>query len=162
MQLVCILVIVSGILTELPYEGSIITGRILFGMAAGSITVYVPKYVEEVSPKEHKGTLGTYFQLILTFGIFLGPLIALPIPNKPACAKPITAACQKELDDWGKDWYVNYYWHVMFALPIITSVIQLVLLTVVYPWETPNFYKERGQTDKLHQLMNRIYSADIV
>lgn len=123
MQLVCILVIVSGILTEIRNEGCIITGRFLFGMAAGSITVYVPKYVEEVSPKEHKGTLGTYFQLILTFGIFLGPLIALPIPNKPHCPKPVTQECQDSVDKWGSNWYVQYYWHVMFALPIITSVI---------------------------------------
>lgn len=50
MILVDILVIVSGILTEIPYPATILIGRFLFGMAAGSITVYVPKYVEEISP----------------------------------------------------------------------------------------------------------------
>ena len=85
MQLVCVLVMISGVLTEITNETSILIGRFLFGVAAGSITVYVPKYIEEISPKEVKGTLGTYFQLTLTFGIFLGPLIALPIPLKPVC-----------------------------------------------------------------------------
>jgi len=52
MQIVCLLVILSGILTEITNEYSIAVGRFIFGIAAGSITVYVPKYVEEISPSK--------------------------------------------------------------------------------------------------------------
>jgi len=99
MQIVCVLVIVSGILTEIRNQYSIGVGRFLFGIAAGSITVYVPKYVEEVSPTKHKGTLGTYFQLFLTFGIFVGPLVALPIPLKQNCGIYTGKALEKCLEE---------------------------------------------------------------
>jgi len=52
MQIVCLLVILSGVLTEITNEYSIAVGRFIFGIAAGSITVYVPKYVEEISPSK--------------------------------------------------------------------------------------------------------------
>ena len=35
-----------------------IIGRILFGFAAGSFSVYVPKYINEISPIELKGPGG--------------------------------------------------------------------------------------------------------
>jgi len=134
-------------------------GKFLLGVAAGSITVYVPKYVEEVSPTKYKGTFGTYFQLFLTFGIFLGPLIALPIPVKPTCVD--INKCPL-LDDWKKNWNVKTYWHILFSLPIITAVLQLILLTFVFKYDTPTFYKERGMTEELNVIMNKIYSPDVV
>lgn len=70
--------------------------------------------------------------------------------------------CNNDITTWGKKWNVNYYWHIMFALPIITSVLQLFLLTFVFRYETPNFYKERGMTEELNTIMNKIYSADVV
>jgi hypothetical protein len=33
-------------------------GRFLFGMAAGAFTVFVPKFINEISPKEFKGPFG--------------------------------------------------------------------------------------------------------
>jgi len=77
----------------------------------------VPKFIDEMSPSAVKGTTGTYFGLSIGFGIFIGPLVALPIPIKPDC---VAGVCP-ELEAWKTSWYVTQYWHVLFSLPIITA-----------------------------------------
>jgi MFS family permease len=119
MKLVCVLLIVAGILTEIENQTVIAIGKFLIGVAAGAITCYVPKFIDEMSPSAVKGTTGTYFGLSICFGIFIGPLIALPIPLKPDCVVPVCP----ELEAWKKDWYVTQYWHILFSLPIITAVV---------------------------------------
>lgn len=49
MQLVCVLIIVAGVLTEIENEYSLAVGKFLLGVAAGSITVYVPKYIQSIA-----------------------------------------------------------------------------------------------------------------
>lgn len=50
-------------------------GRLITGMAAGASCVAVPLYTSEIAQKEIRGTLGSYFQLMVTIGIFLAYLI---------------------------------------------------------------------------------------
>jgi len=56
-------------------------GRFLYGMAAGAFTVFVPKYVTEMTPLEYRGPFGAIPQFMCTFGIFSVALLGLPIPN---------------------------------------------------------------------------------
>lgn len=44
-------------------------GRCITGMAAGASSVAAPLYVAEISQKEIRGTLGSYFQLMVTIGV---------------------------------------------------------------------------------------------
>ncbi|XP_063925882.1 facilitated trehalose transporter Tret1-like [Zophobas morio] len=46
-------------------------GRFFTGMAAGASCVAAPLYTSEISQKEIRGTVGSYFQLMVTIGIFL-------------------------------------------------------------------------------------------
>lgn len=48
----------------------------------------------------------------------------------------------------------------MFALPIVISVIQCLLLTTVFNFETPKFMKQNNQFANLNKLMGRIYESD--
>jgi len=32
----------------------------------------------------------------------------------------------------------------------------------VFKYETPNFYKEKGMTEELNMIMNKIYSPEVV
>lgn len=50
-------------------------GRILLGIAAGSFCVAAPIYIGEIAQKEIRGSLGTYFQLMLTIGILYAYVI---------------------------------------------------------------------------------------
>ena len=53
-----ILVIVSVMVCMVNDIVVIAFGRFLFGMAAGAFTVFVPKFISEISPKEYKGPFG--------------------------------------------------------------------------------------------------------
>lgn len=62
-------------------------GRFLYGMAAGSYSVFVPKFINEVAPLEYKGPFGGISQFMLTLGIFMAALICIPIPSDPQLEK---------------------------------------------------------------------------
>lgn len=47
-------------------------GRIVSGLAVGSIAVLAPMFISETSPKAIRGTLVSVYQLMITAGIFLG------------------------------------------------------------------------------------------
>lgn len=47
-------------------------GRLIAGLAVGTVSVISPLFISEVSPKQLRGTLVCCFQLCITFGIFLG------------------------------------------------------------------------------------------
>ncbi|CAG9861903.1 unnamed protein product [Phyllotreta striolata] len=46
-------------------------GRLLTGAAAGACCIAAPVYTSEIAHKTLRGTLGSYFQLMVTIGIFL-------------------------------------------------------------------------------------------
>lgn len=46
-------------------------GRLLTGMAGGAFCIAAPLYTSEIAEKEIRGTLGSYFQLLLTVGILI-------------------------------------------------------------------------------------------
>ncbi|CAH00752.1 sugar porter family MFS transporter [Kluyveromyces lactis] len=47
-------------------------GRIISGLGVGGITVLSPMLISETAPKHLRGTLVSCYQLMITFGIFLG------------------------------------------------------------------------------------------
>lgn len=47
-------------------------GRLITGLAVGTVSVICPLFISEVSPKQIRGTLVCCFQLCITLGIFLG------------------------------------------------------------------------------------------
>lgn len=47
-------------------------GRIVSGLAVGSISVLAPMFISETAPKAIRGTLVSIYQLMITAGIFLG------------------------------------------------------------------------------------------
>ncbi len=48
-----------------------IAARIILGLAVGAASALTPAYLAELAPKEHRGSLSTLFQLMITFGILL-------------------------------------------------------------------------------------------
>lgn len=47
----------------------LMVGRVLLGVSGGAFCVTAPTYTGEIAQKQIRGTLGTYFQLMLTVGI---------------------------------------------------------------------------------------------
>jgi SP family sugar:H+ symporter-like MFS transporter len=76
------LVLIAGCgITLIQNIPAICIGRVLFGWAAGSFSVFVPKYISETAPIHLKGPLGTLTQFFVTFGIVIAFLLALAIPT---------------------------------------------------------------------------------
>lgn len=47
----------------------LLVGRVMLGIAGGSFCITAPMYTAEIAQKEIRGSLGSYFQLMLTVGI---------------------------------------------------------------------------------------------
>jgi len=45
--------------------------RLLTGIGIGAVSMAAPLYVAEVASVDHRGPLGTAFQLLVTVGVFL-------------------------------------------------------------------------------------------
>lgn len=57
-------------------------GRFVTGMAGGAFCVSAPLYTSEISQKEIRGTLGSFFQLFLTVGILLSYILGYAVHIK--------------------------------------------------------------------------------
>lgn len=75
-QLTDYLTIISAVIGiwSLSVEAQI-TSRILFGLATGVNTILIPTYLTSVIPGSMGGSAGTFNQLLITFGIFMGFLM---------------------------------------------------------------------------------------
>ncbi|KAN0040139.1 hypothetical protein ACTA71_012029 [Dictyostelium dimigraforme] len=56
--------------------------RGILGIGVGMSAIVCPTYVGEMSPMEKKGTLGTIFQLAITFGIFISNVFGFILKNE--------------------------------------------------------------------------------
>lgn len=64
-------------------------GRFISGMASGACCVAAPLYINEIAHKSIRGTLGSYFQLMVTVGILFAYVVgkfATPILYTAICA----------------------------------------------------------------------------
>ena len=119
-------------------------GRFFWGVSFGCMSVVCAKYSNEICPIEYKGPFGALNQNLLCFGMCIPTTMALAIPNPPK---------DKE------DWYVNFYWRLIWLAPLVIAVIQTILLLTCYNHETPVHLLERGETKKLGKVMRKIYQT---
>jgi len=70
-----------------------------------------------------KGSMGAANQLMCTIGIFLPALLGLPIPNDP--------------ENYADDFIVKEYWRVVWGMPIIFVILQVILLLTIFRYDTP-------------------------
>ncbi len=96
-------------ITLIQNEHAILFGRFLFGVAAGTFSVFVPSYINELSPNEMKGTLGSLTQILITLGIFISNIFGLPLPE--------------DSNNLPSNFINNNYWRVIFGIPIILALI---------------------------------------
>jgi MFS family permease len=61
----------------------IFIGKVLFGLAMGGYTVYVPNFMNETVPTETKGPLMAFLNSMVAVGILLPALLGLAIPDEP-------------------------------------------------------------------------------
>ena len=104
-SIACILMFLSKPIHS--YE-ALIVGRFLIGLSCGYGSSVGPMYINEVSPRQLRGTLGGAFQLGVVLFIFLSQVITL---------QPVLGSADR--------------WHYALGLPIVFSIVQVILLVIV-------------------------------
>lgn len=139
-------VIAASAICMVDNPSVILFGRFLYGIASGAFSVFCPKYVAEITPIEYRGPFGSLNQLMCTIGIFIIACMGIPIPNSP-----------NELDNPKDSFMIANYWRVLWGLPIIFSVLQIVCMMLIFKYETPPVLKERADFEKLTELYSKMY-----
>lgn len=106
-------------------------GRIISGLGVGGITVLAPMLISEVSPKQLRGTLVSCYQLMITFGIFLG-----------YCTNFGT-----------KNYSNSVQWRVPLGLCFAWSIFMIVGMTFVP--ESPRYLVEVGKIEEAKRSLAR-------
>lgn len=93
LMLVVPFVIGWALVTWAQSVAMLMVGRVLLGISGGAFCVTAPTYTAEIAQKEIRGTLGSYFQLMLTVGILfvyvLGSGVSLFVLNIICLVIPI-------------------------------------------------------------------------
>ncbi len=130
-----VLVVIGCTLTLIKVKEVVLAGRFIFGLAAGSFTVFVPSFINELTPTELKGPFGSATQLLITFGILVANLLGIPFPDAQHHYEPGFVGDQ--------------YWRMLFAVPIAFAVVQSALLFTIFNYETPKYLKINGKKAEL-------------
>ncbi|KGK39435.1 sugar porter family MFS transporter [Lacticaseibacillus paracasei] len=113
-------------------------GRIIAGIAVGSISVLAPMFISETSPKAIRGALVSCYQLMITGGIFLG-----------YCTTYGT--------------YHNYgdsrQWRIPLGLSFAWALF--MILGMVFTPESPRFLIEHDRIDEAKQAISKTNKQDV-
>lgn len=127
------LAILFGLLIYIQNPAMLFFCRFVQGICVGFYSAIAPLIIKEFAPTEIAGTLGTFSQLFVAFGVFF------------ACLEQVVfkSIFKKEgqLDVETEE----HYWKFMFGFTLITTSIQTILLLFVYKFETPKYLLEKGR-----------------
>ena len=114
--------------------------RFLMGIAVGGYTTTVPLIISEISPITLLGMLSSFIQIQANLGSTIAFIFAFAAPYS---------------DD--SDMKTNGNWRLIFAIPAIFSIIQLILFLVIFRYDTPKYYKIKGDEKNYHIIMSKLY-----
>ena len=150
-------------LTLVKNKPVVVIGRFIQGLSAGTFSVFVPSFINEITPTELKGPIGSSTQLFITLGILISYLLGIPLPD---CDEKVTEKSSNLFCNVGpnlrhvyyEDGFIgNDYWRVVFAIPISISILQSILLFTAFNYETPKFLKTHGNEAELNVIMGKLY-----
>jgi MFS family permease len=113
-----------------PTFFTLIIGRSIQGICVGLYSAIVPLFINEYAPLEIAGRLGA----IIVSGIVLTNVIALFVTNRVVPENPIIS-----------DFPIWSSWRIIFGLPLVIAVVQILLLLLVFKNETPRYLYTVGR-----------------
>ena len=102
--------------------------------------------INEISPVQISGILGSMVQNKACLGFTLACAIGFIVPY--------------EFDQHGNEnteIYFSTVWRWTFLLPGIIALIQVLLLTTIFTYDTPVFYEKIHRFDIADEVYSRIY-----
>lgn len=108
---------------------SLLCFRFCQGVFVGMYSALAPLIIKELAPTEISGTLGSYAQLCITFGISFACIFAYAL-------KKIT-----------NDFTGRECWYYLYGFTEVTILIQSIILLFVFPYETPKYWLLIGKEE---------------
>lgn len=127
--------VVGSILAAIaPDTNSLIAGRLLLGLAIGIVAATVPLYLAELSPKDKRGRMVTFFQLAITLGILLSYVVGYIFGD------------------------AENAWRMMFWAGFVPAIILFVGMLLVP--ESPRWLLTKGRNEEALKVLNQLRSPD--
>lgn len=146
MMLAAILFLASALLAGAAGSSAVfIFARIIGGLGVGAASVISPVYISEVTPAQVRGRLSSVQQVMIIAGL-TGAFVANFILARYAGGS--TAPL----------WLDMPAWRWMFWLQAIPAAIYLIALTAIP--ESPRYLVARGQDDRAHAVLTRLFGAE--
>jgi len=118
-------------------------GRFITGMMGGAFSLTAPAYTSEIAEKEIRGSLGSYFQLMLTIGIlfvygvgsatsvFVISIICAVVPLlfgaifwfMPETPLYYLKKGQKDRAQTSLQWFRGKYWHISSICHLLVEAV---------------------------------------
>ena len=148
--------LIIGCLLPVTYADRylMLVGRFIFGLSAGAFSVFVPSFINEITPVELKGPCGTATQILINLGILLADLMGLPLPE--------IINGKSTYDPADDSFVMQQYWRVIVSLPIPLAILQSTLLLTVFNFETPRYLLQNNRLAELTAVMGKLYASDQV
>ncbi|MCF8324733.1 MAG: sugar porter family MFS transporter [Leadbetterella sp.] len=127
--------VVGSILAAIaPDTNSLIAGRLLLGLAIGIVAATVPLYLAELSPKDKRGRMVTFFQLAITLGILLSYVVGYIFGD------------------------AENAWRMMFWAGFVPAIILFVGMLLVP--ESPRWLLTKGRNEEALKVLNKLRTPD--
>ena len=97
----------------------------------------VPVIIKEIVPLELSGSFGSFTETFVALGTIIGMLMQYIILSAIG-----DYSGQKE-----------GFWRILFGIPIITLLIQLIAVALIYKIETPKYLLGEGQIEECKKLL---------
>lgn len=126
---------------DYTYMNLFVFYRIVGGVGVGLASMVSPMYIAEMAPADRRGSLVSWNQFAIIFGMLVVYFVNYSIALQGDAA-----------------WLHAIGWRWMFASEIIPAVLFLVFLTFVP--ETPRYLVMRGKTDCALSILNKLMNRE--
>ena len=137
------IIIIASIITVIPTTFTFGFGRFLSGIGIGNFSALIPLYINEISPTDVSGQMGTLMQIVGSVGSLFAFGFALALPTSEYAQDPM-----------------NNFWVVMFLFQGLVACIQLMLFYVKFTHETAPWLLIKGKQKEAIESLSFIYYSE--
>lgn len=138
-----LIVIFATIMTVIPSTYSFSVGRFLSGIGSGCFCMLCPLYLNELSPAEISGRIGSLMMILSCIGSTLAFGLALILPTE-----------NYELDP------INNFWIVMFSIQGIMALVQVLFFSSFFKKESPFWLLSKGLIEESLDSLKFTYKPE--
>ena len=143
------LISISGIIaTCIDNVNFLIIGRILLGFSIGINSVLVPIYLNQISPKNISGKMGSYTQTMICLGILFSFLGSFILPENELVGE--------------NNSFNNNIWRILYLIPLFVCFLRIFLILFVYSFETPQYLIRIEKYEDSKISIGAIYKEEFV